>query len=294
MKPLRCLLVLIGTFTLSNGATASPQEPDELPTRYVSAPNLPYSSMQEWEGRVAVVRARSGSYGVRDPSTRREILRPNWKAVEIIQARHPSPAVAPPVPADLLATKVRMQLFTLSGEPVDVPPFDRIEVLHDFFVSLRPGLMLWKTTDLQAKTCMLYSMGFRPLLRTPMPLDVFGKCPAEYFKEYSSFAFTDTAEKSRIYRKELAGPEGLLLPTAANIDGTIVFRYEDGSLVLRRRRGGPLEYRLVNAAAQDVQGASFSRFRTFGRRPLVLHEGKWRTLNPDGTLGSRLLFRFSS
>jgi len=270
----------------------------ESPRHYVSAESL---DLEEGLLRVEVKSASvPRAFGVMDLATLREVLRPEWEEVRIVQAMRPSMSKEPNGPAYLVARQGRSRIFTLSGEPVDIPPFDEIEVLGNFFLSQSPGgkpdPMLWKTTDRQAKACTLYSMGFRPLLPIPMPLHDHGECPADRSDSSLHFAFTDADGKSRMYRKELAGPEGMLIQTAAGIDGTIVFRYLDGSLILKRDQDGLPGYRLVNPAGRDVVGASFSKFRRWGcsdNSPQVAHDGKWWSLNPDGKLSSPILFEFS-
>ncbi|WP_078197889.1 hypothetical protein [Cupriavidus necator] len=266
----------------------------ESPHHYVSSGSRDISLVQEgleWHLRIEGI-AVPGAFGVVDMTTLREVLRPEWERIKIAQAMRSTASREPDGPAYLVATKEGSRIFSLSGEPIDMPPFDEIEVLYNFFLPLSPGgtpdPILWRTIDRKANGCMLYSMAFRPLLPTPVPIDDRGECPADRWKDSISFAFTGPDGKTQMYRKALAGPEGMLIQTAANIDGTIAFHYSDGSLILKRDQIGRPGYRLVNPDGRDVAGASFGNFRRggCGTSPEVTRDGHWWRLNPDGKLDS--------
>ncbi|WP_432258265.1 hypothetical protein [Cupriavidus sp. TMH.W2] len=264
----------------------------ESPHHYVSSASWDIAFVQAGQGQQLRIEAIAvpGGFGVLDMRTLREVLRPEWERISTIEETHTTVPQELNGPAYLVATKDGSQVFSLSGERVDIPLFDEIEVLYNFFFPVssggRPDPVLWRTIDRKANGCMLYSMSFRPLLPTPIPLDHRGECPADHWKDSPGFAVTDANRKTHMYRKELAGPEGILIQSAMSIDGSIAFHYSGGSLILKRDRGGRPEYRLVNPEGRDIAGASFDTFRRggCGTSPEVMKDGLWWSLSPGGKL----------
>jgi hypothetical protein len=245
-----------------------------------------------WPPQLIHVVARfDDGHGAVDMLSLKEVVAPEWSAIAGIgiDGSAPDRRYVQTVRAG------RRALFSASGTGPLLEDFNSVQVVHDWFPP-HPGrtpadkaVLLFGMPDEHGGHCRLFDLSLRPLVAAPLPLDR-GRCSLPW--PGSKYLITDADRKSvHVYAIK---PEGSLQQVAI-VPGQLSAVLEKSELMLVRAEAehGSL-HRLYTFNGRRFSENEYSGFRNIGCRFYeVLSDGKWLTLQDDGTTSERRYHPFS-